>query len=229
MSCFNRLPQISFAYLLRIVYSPLLRPLDIHFQYNGFLLGIFLLSITAIMRDATRWAAFWFAVLLQFKHIFLYVAPVYFIHLLMRCCVRRDASGRIIGLNLRELSLIGSIVVAVFGASLGPFIVWGQFGQLLARLFPFQRGLCHAYWAPNFWVFYNLLDKLLIQLGRRLGFAMDMSGRSTSAGLVEEIAHIVLPTIKSTYTFIITIAAMMVRAMEEKDTGRNGAVITFLH
>lgn len=186
--------------------------LDIHFQYNGFLLGLFLLSITAIMREENLWAAFWFAVLLQSKHIFLYVAPVYFVYLLMNYCMRRNRSGSIVSLDLVRLASVGSIVLVVFGISLGPFIVWGQLPQLLSRLFPFQRGLCHAYWAPNVWVFYNIFDKLLILIGRRyFGFDIQSIGPSTSSGLVEEIAHVILPNIKSGYTFIMTIAMMMVR------------------
>lgn len=57
-------------------------------------------------------------------------------------------------------------MVAIFAISLGPVFATGQWQAFLGRLFPFGRGLVHAYWAPNAWALYAGVDKLLSLLLR---------------------------------------------------------------
>jgi alpha-1,3-glucosyltransferase len=56
---------------------------------------------------------------------------------------------------------------------------------------------------------YNVLDRLLVFLARRVfGVSVIEAGPSTSSGLVEEIAHVYLPSVKSWWTFVLTVGSM---------------------
>ena len=86
----------------------------IHFQYNGFLFGFLLLSISSALKENYLSSALFFAVLLNLKHIFIYVAPVYIVFLLRFYCFRN-------GRAVIKLTLLGGIVAGVCLLSFGPF------------------------------------------------------------------------------------------------------------
>jgi alpha-1,3-glucosyltransferase len=132
---------------LSLVFSPAFLFLDhIHFQYNS---PLFSLLVFSLLEAPTRplLSAFLFASLLCFKHIFLYIAPAYFFYLLRTYCLSPCWRPQLV--NIVKL---GVVVLAPMG----------QIQVVAERLFPFQRGLCHAYWAPNFWALYSFLDRVAI-------------------------------------------------------------------
>jgi len=203
----------------------------IHFQYNGFLFGVMLLSLAAITEGKHIRASFWFSILLNLKHIYIYIAPAYFVYLLRSCFSRASdvtsgstrgsdaTSGQTSGqtevslsnFSITKLVKLGCVVISVFAVSFGPFIYMGQLQQVMSRLFPFKRrGLCHAYWAPNFWVFYNVLDKFLILLGKKTGMLkVEEPMASMTGGLVQEFDHTVLPSVSPLATFLLTFITML--------------------
>ena len=175
----------------------------IHFQYNGFLSGFFLLSLVSAAQGDIVLAGFYFSLLLNLKHIYLYVAPVYFVYML-RVHLFRPAC--FLGVDWRGLVRLGGCVIAVFAASFGPFIE--HLPQLFTRLFPVQRGLCHAYWAPNFWALYNAADIAAAKVLSKVGFLQVTGVHPLMSGLVQSADFLVLPNISPVHCATLTLVAM---------------------
>lgn len=132
----------------------------IHFQYNGVMYGILILSLVCLRRQSTMlWGGILFAVLLCLKHIYSYLAPAYFVYLLRVYCLSPKSILQIRWAN--SIKLAAGLAV-VIGIAFGPFAYYNQIEQILSRLFPFSRGLCHAYWAPNVWAMYSFVDRVLL-------------------------------------------------------------------
>lgn len=153
--------QTSYAASLSILLSPALLIIDhIHFQYNGLLYGILILSLVNARKQASLLSGgLLFAGLLCMKHIYLYLAPAYFVYLLRVYCL---SSKSVLRVQFGNSTKLASGLLLISGAMFGPFIYWKQTNQMLSRLFPFARGLCHAYWAPNIWSMYSFTDRVVL-------------------------------------------------------------------
>lgn len=167
---------------LSIVCHPALLWLDhIHFQYNGFIIGIWLCSMACLIRANNRSTdshrsqtlllagACLFSLLLTIKHLYLTLLPWYTVYLFRRLCVtRRDRRLRLDG---RMLGLLAVCTVTALATPFIPFL-WAAIydtnrspqefmARLRSRLFPFGRGLVHHYWAGNIWAFYSFVGKVV--------------------------------------------------------------------
>lgn len=119
------------------------------------------------------------------------------------------------------------MVLSVFVLSIGPF--HKDIGQVMSRLFPFKRGLCHAYWAANFWSLYSFMDRILLFgacrfcllllyvahaswiAAKLLGIQITGQGVvSSTRGLVGDSVFAVLPNIPPMVSLVLTVASQSV-------------------
>ena len=78
--------------------------------------------------------------------------------------------------------------------------------QVLSRLFPFQRGLMHTYWAGNAWALYSFLDKILrILLFRYRTPSINQS----SLGVTKDTGFDFLPSVTPLATIICILVSLI--------------------
>jgi len=182
--------NFSMTSFVLIVANPALLWLDhIHFQYNGMMIGVFLASLGCLLMGnhvavkATPenptpnqplaydlyhlMGAALYATLLNFKHLYLPLAPLYFCYLLEQYCLTHaiPAGKPRKVFRVEKFVLLGLVTGTFLVLPWVPFVKGssdpvGQVQQIVRRLFPFGRGLVHDYWAGNVWAIYKLLDRI---------------------------------------------------------------------
>ncbi|GMI30465.1 hypothetical protein TeGR_g6950, partial [Tetraparma gracilis] len=188
-----RLLRAPSSFLLPLTSSFGLLLLDhVHFQYNAPLLSLLLLSASLLSppspppRSRALLAAFLYALLLTLKHLYLVLAPLYFLHLLSSLCLPLPR-------RLPDLLLLSAVTLA---ALVPPFVPFRScLPELLGRLFPFERGLTHAYWAPNVWALYTFLDRALLKLSRFLPLPTRGTAGGGTSGLISASGLAVVPDV----------------------------------
>ena len=188
---------------LFVLFNPGLLLVDhVHFQYNGVALGLQLCAVAAANEGAPLLAAFLFSVLVHFKHIFAYAAPAFAAHLI----AHHTPGPRIRDVAKRLAAFVG-VAAGVTAVSLGPFAAFGQLETVAKRLFPFGRGLSHAYWAPNVWALYNAADKVAAKALRIRAPVAHLARGMTGHGGTGAATHVALPAVSPRVTFFLTLAA----------------------
>jgi alpha-1,3-glucosyltransferase len=133
--------------VLKVFLLPALIIIDnIHFQYNGILFGFFTLSYGLIKNGKYMYlSGTVFISLIFWKHLFVYMGPAYLVYFLKN------------NVNLIYASMISACV------TITAFLPGFGIKNVLSRLFPFQRGLTHTYWAPNVWSLYNSFEVFVLK------------------------------------------------------------------
>jgi len=198
----------------------------IHFQYNGLLIGLLVLCL-ALAREKRHSIALAlvFSTLVLMKHLFLTLAPLFAVYLIAAYCCGSDrgkeegrrggGGGRFAARFAWRLSLLAGVAVACLAAAFAPFYLSAdsheqgkeQLLSILSRLFPFGRGLVHAYWAPNVWALYYFGDVVLSSAARRLGF--ESAGSSVTRGLVGDFSPAILPAVPPVASMLLLLASMV--------------------
>ena len=107
--------------------------------------------------------------------------------------------------SIKKVIYAGATVLSVLIIGILPFI--HHIPALLSRLFPWNRGLTHSYWAPNLWSLYNFADCFL-------NFLINGKFKSQyTLGLVQISNHAVLPNIYPWMTLILIFIGISLLAL----------------
>ena len=204
---------------------------QLHFQFNAWLLAGLVFTLACARQQAWACMAASFAALVCSKHIFAALGPmvcvVLLVHVLWQPIQRQQWR-----IAVKQSLVVAAVVAAVLAIVLIPVLLscpehfMRSVAAIKARLFPWDRGLTHAYWAPNMWALYNAADltatKLLakaVPLVQRWPALAAFASAAKHAelpyarGLVQDFgldSHAVLPSPRPLHASLLTLGWMLV-------------------
>jgi alpha-1,3-glucosyltransferase len=214
-------PKPVQTFILIVFNSGLLMVDHIHFKYNGLLLGILLLVLFCAKHGWYVLLTMLFSILVLMKHLFAPLAPIFAVYLLRKSLDASSGSNSSAMYTVTVLTTwLQHVIVAVtaLAVAFGPFIAAGgkeQVEQIFSRLFPFQRGLVHAYWAPNLWALYCAADKAAIIISKKIlhqdiTLSSDNIGLlSSTSGKVGEFAFVFLPKVSAQLCLMLVLLSLL--------------------
>ncbi|GMR36629.1 hypothetical protein PMAYCL1PPCAC_06824, partial [Pristionchus mayeri] len=185
---------------------------SLHFQYNAMLTSLVIFSIVCMLKAHFLWAALIYSILLNFKHIYLYYAPGFVVAYLIHWFDAINLLRQPLLHTIRQSVSLLVVLLIPFFFSIGPFLFSSldhldALQSILSRIFPVQRGLTHAYWAPNAWAIYNTADLVLNKVVSRAGVILPQP--EYTSGLVQEYTHTVLPTIGMGISLVCVLISLL--------------------
>jgi alpha-1,3-glucosyltransferase len=178
---YNKAPSINQTIIAAaILFLPDLIIIDHgHFQYNSIMLGLTLLALNNLLSNNLALGSILFTLSIGFKQMSLYYAPIFFFYLLSLCVFPK--------FNLLKLIYIATSVISTLIFLFGPFVYAGgfsQIGQILYRIFPFNRGIFEDKVA-NFWCATNIIIKykklFTVQQLQKLSLILTLIGITPSS------------------------------------------------
>lgn len=163
---FTRMNHLIVVALL--LYLPALVLIDHgHFQYNSVMLGLFLLSVTDLIKGNLMLASVWFMSSVLFKQMALYYSPFIFVYISsLLFTPEKTVAATLKSFRFGTLVALGLTVILSTMVMISPFLLASSSvqeadalaKQILVRIFPFERGLFEDKVA-NFWCTSNLVVK----------------------------------------------------------------------
>lgn len=213
----------------------------IHFQFNGMLMGVLVFCIYFASTQRYLALTCCFSCLVLMKHLFVPLAPIFGVYLIQRHCYiasGNSAEGKTsYSFSMVRFLQLVLIAVVALAAAFGPFLLQDngklQLPQIFSRLFPFGRGLVHAYWAPNVWSLYCFADKIgFILLSKfpslqrwvpvavssvssaatqasSFGSSVDSIASSSTSGLVGDFVFQLLPRVTAGQCLLLLLLSLL--------------------